>query len=813
MKQLAVFILGILMSFSIMAQKTGAVSGTVIDANTQEELIGATISIEGTDLGTTTEFDGSYRLEDIPVGSYNLVASYVGYENFTKFNIVITTGNDNIINFDLNEEAIEIEGVTVVANRSISITTAENPNSIQKLSTEEIKANPGGNFDISRVVQTLPGVAGAIGVGGFRNDIIIRGGAPNENVYYLDGVEIPIINHFSTQGSAGGPQGILNVSFIEGVTLSTSSMHARYDNALSSTFQFDQRTGNPDKFQGNFRLSSTEAALTAEGPIGDKVTYIASARRSYLEFLFQAIDLPIRPNYWDFQYKVNYKLNNKTSFNFIGLGSLDEFSFAVPRESTPENEYVIRSSPNINQWSYTQGFSVKHKIENGFINVALSRNMLNNELDKFADGNEGDEDFRTLKSKSQEIENKLRAEVNKYSNKWKYSYGIMAQYVKYNNDFYNKLRDEIIDPGTGNTLVPAIEINFDTAIDLAKFGAFGQVSRRFMDDRLNVSLGLRTDVNTFTENGMNPLNTLSYRLGASYQVNNKWTVNASTGSYYKIPIYTVLGFRDANGVLVNKDNKYIQSFHYVAGLEYIPNPTLRFTLEGFYKTYNNYPVSVTNDISLANTGADFGAIGNEDVISVGKGRTYGVEFFAQQKLTKNLFGVLSYTAYKSEFTGSDTDEYIASAWDYNHLISITTGYKFKKGWEIGLKYRFAAGAPYTPFDLNASQAAYAISGQGVLDYSRLNEERLPIFNQVDLRVDKKWNFKRVTFDLYLDITNVLNLKQTSAPNYTFERTEDGSDWLTTDGQPLQADGSNAIPLILNNESQLITPSLGFIIEF
>ncbi|MGB1217983.1 MAG: TonB-dependent receptor domain-containing protein, partial [Saprospiraceae bacterium] len=357
-----------------------------------------------------------------------------------------------------------------------------------------------------------------------------------------------------------------NVSFIEGVTLSTSSMHARYDNALSSTFQFDQRNGNPDKFQGNFRLSSTEAALTTEGPIGKKVTYIASVRRSYLEFLFKAIDLPIRPNYWDFQYKVNYKLNNKTSFNFIGLGSLDDFKFAVPRESTPESEYVIRSSPNINQWSYTQGFSVKHKIENGFINASLSRNMLNNALDKFADNNEGNEDFRTLKSQSQEIENKFRVEVNKYSNNWKFSYGMMSQYVKYNNNFYNKVRDEITDPQTGIVIAPAIEVNFDTEIDFVKLGAFGQVSRRFMEERLSLSLGLRTDMNSFTDKGLNPLNTLSYRLGASYQINNKFTVNASTGSYYKIPIYTVLGFRDENGTLVNKSNKYIQSFHYVAGL-------------------------------------------------------------------------------------------------------------------------------------------------------------------------------------------------------------------------------------------------------
>lgn len=797
---------------SLQAQNTGTVSGVILDKNSQETLIGATVSVEGTELGTSTDIDGSFSIEGIPVGSYNIVATYVGYKTLSKFNVVITSGNDNIINFQMEEESIKIEGAVVTVNRSISVTTPENPNSIQKLSTEEIKSNPGGNFDISRVVQTLPGVAGAIGVGGFRNDIIIRGGAPNENVYYLDGIEVPIINHFSTQGSAGGPQGMLNVSFIEGVTLSTSSMHSRYDNALSSVFQFDQRTGNPNQFQGNFRLSSTEAALTLEGPINEKITYLASARRSYLEFLFKAIDLPIRPNYWDFQYKVNYKMNKKTSFNFIGLGSLDDFSFAVPKNTSPDKEYVLRSSPLINQWSYTTGASMKHLIENGYINLALSRNMYENRLDKFEDGNDGVEAFRTLRSESQEIENKLRLEINKYTSDWKYSYGASIQYVKYNNDFYSKLISEVVD-STGQVVQPEVSLNFDSEISFAKFGLFAQVSRRLMDEKLNISLGTRMDMNTFTDTGMNPLRTWSYRLGASYQINNKWTVNASTGSYYKIPIYTVLGYKDENGTFVNKDNEYIQSYHYVLGTEFVPNPNLRFTVEGFYKNYNNYPISVSNGVSLANQGGNFGAIGNENVASVGKGRTYGIEFFAQQKLTKNIFGVFSYTGYKSEFTGIDTDEYFPSAWDYGHLISLTLGYKFKKGWEIGAKYRFAAGAPYTPFDLDASRQNYLITGEGTLDYSQLNSEKLPTFNQVDIRIDKKWNFKRVTFDLYVDITNVLALVQTSAPRYTFQRTEDGSDWLTTDGENISPDGSNAIPLLLDNESRTLTPSIGFIIEF
>ncbi len=797
-------------TMGVFAQNNGTILGIVKDKRTQETLIGVTVQVEGTNQGTTTDTDGKFRLS-LPVGSYNLKATFVGYKAASKFNVVLTSGNAQQINFELEEEAVQLAEAKVVFNRSISVASVETPNSIQKLTTEEIKNNPGGNFDISRVIQVLPGVGGTAGsVGGFRNDLIIRGGGPNENVFYLDGVEIPVINHFATQGSSGGPTGILNVSFIEDATLSSSSFNARYDNALSSVLQFRQREGNPERVQGNIRVSSTEVAGTLEGPLSSKTTFLASVRRSYLQFLFKAIDLPIRPNYWDFQYKVTHKINKKTTLTAIGVGAIDEFSFAVPQESTPEKEYVLRSNPNINQWNYTTGFSLKRLLDNGFMNVSLSRNMLNNRLDRFEDNRQGDENYRVFKSISQEIENKLRIDVNKFVGKWEYSYGAVLQYVKYNNDFLNVLRREIKNP-QGQIIQPAINITFNTAIDFFKYGAFAQVNRKLLDDRLNLSAGLRTDMNSFTTDGNNPLETLSPRLSASYQLSDKWRLNASVGRYFKTPIYTVLGYKQ-DGNFVNKSNKYIRSDHLVAGLEFIPTPTTRITLEGFSKMYDNYPVSVRDGISLANQGGNFGAIGNETVTSTGRGRSRGIEFFVQQKLTKNFFGVLSYTYFKSEFTGKD-GKYVASAWDTRNLISTQLGYKFKRGWELGLKWLYQGGAPYTPFDLATSQRNYLTTGVGIEDYARLNSLRLRPFSRVDFRIDKKWNYKKASIDLFFDFQNALLTANPAFPQYTFERLSDNSGFKTNDGQALKLDGSNAIPLILANEDANFTPALGLVIEF
>lgn len=799
----------ILCFVNAQAQTKGIILGAVKDKNTQQAIEGAVVQIEGTADGNTTDSNGNYRIET-SLGAKNIKVSYLGYATQIKYNIIVSSGNAQIVNFELDEEGKNLNEVVVKDNKSRSARAADmiTPMSTQRLSTEEIKSNPGGNFDVSRVIQVLPGVSG--GAAANRNDIIVRGGAPNENVYYLDGIEIPVLNHFQTQGASGGATGILNVSFIEDVQLSSSAFDAKYDNALASTFNIKQRQGNPEKLGGNVRLSGTELATTLEGPLSKKTTFMASARRSYLQLLFQALDLPIRPEYWDFQYKVTHKIDNKTTLNFIGVGAIDKFRLATPKESTPENVYILRSNPKIDQWNYTFGVSLKRLIKNGYLNVALSRNMFNNEANQFEDNVE-EETKRTLGLQSQEIENKLRIDVNKYVNDWKFSYGIVGQYVKFNIGLFNKVTNEVRD-GSGNLIAPAVTLNYNSAIDFFRYGAFGQVSKRFFNEKLLLSGGMRSDMNSFTTDGNNPLQTLSPRLSFSYNLLPKWDVTGSVGSYYKLPIYTNLGYRNSSNDLVNKGMKYINSVHYALGVQFIPRDDWRFTLEGFYKDYNNYPVSNRTGISLANQGADFTSVGNEAVSSTGKGRTYGVELFVQQKLIKKTFYAFSATLYRSEFSGAN-GILLPSSWNFGYLISTTIGQKLGRGWELGIKYRLAGGAPYTPYDPIASRANYLTTGVGTLNFNAINSQKLKPFQQADIRIDKKINFKKTSLDLYMDVQNAARFTSEGIPNYTFKRNADNTGFATTDGNAIKADGSNAIPVLLNNDNTTFVPTIGFIFEF
>ncbi|MFC4230967.1 TonB-dependent receptor domain-containing protein [Parasediminibacterium paludis] len=799
----------------IQAQQLGSISGSVIDKQTQKPLGNASVVLLGSSNAAITDTTGVFRIKDIKVKTYNIQVLLVGYKPQTLFNVDINVGNENNITIELEPTVDNLKEIVVKANKkSVKAATLENPLSVQRLTTEEIKANPGGNFDISKVIQTLPGVGGGQGGGSFRNDIIIRGGAPNENVFYLDGIEIPVLNHFQTQGSSGGPQGMLNVSFIEDVKLSTSAFDAKYDNAMSSVFQFKQKNGNPNKLQGNVRLSATELATTFEGPLTNnkKTTFLFSARRSYLQLLFSALDLPIRPNYWDFQTKITSKLNDKTTLSFIGLSGIDEFKFATIKNATPEKLYILNSNPIINQWNYTGGITLKRLIKNGFATVALSRNSFDNNIKQYEDNDKQLATDLTLNYASRETENKLRVDITQNKNGWKFNYGASTQLVEYTNNTYSVIRKQLND-SAGNIVQPATIINFKSPLNnFWKFGAFAQVSKRFLNNRLGISAGIRSDMNTITSDGNNPLNTISPRVAFSYTLTNKWALNASIGRYFKIPTYTVLGFADNNNMLVNQSAKYLHSDHYIAGLEYVPNDALRFTMEGFYKQYAHVPVSLRNGIALSNLGNDFTVLGNEAVITNGKGKAYGLEFFLQKKLTKRFFGILSYTFYRSEYSGLN-NEYVASSWDNKHLLSVTWGYKFPKNWELGLKFRYQGSAPYTPFDETASRLNYQSLGRGVLDYNKLNTQRLNGFNSSDVRIDKKWNFKKLTLDLYLDVTNWYVAKSVASPSYTFKRNATNTAFLTTDGLAIKADGSNAIPTLLKNDDPSVTPTLGFIIEF
>ena len=773
------------LSPKILAQN-GELRGTITDSKTGEALFGATVFLENTNLGAATDADGAFVIKNIVPASYNIRISYIGYAPKILFNVVVRSEGNALLNVALESSDMSLEELVVTVNPFTKLETT--PLSIQNLSQEEIASYPGGNNDIAKVIQSFPGVSGS--VAGFRNDVIIRGGAPNENVYYLDGIEIPTINHFSTQGSAGGPVGLLNVSFFEGVTLSASSFAASYDNTLSGVLEFDQRNGNTRNFVGNFRLGSSESAFTFEGPLfkGDNeeanTSYILSVRRSYLQVLFKAIGLPFLPDYWDYQYKVNHRFNTRNELLITGVGSIDNSSVNDIEEFDAEQKAIQDQVPVLAQQSNTLGLRWRHRFSNnaGFMDVVLSQNNLYNRFSRYQDN--VNESGLYFENDANEIEQKLRHQFKLFVNNWTYSFGYSLQHVLYDN----------------NTLDLVNSWEFNSNLRFLRYGAYAQASSNWLDDRLQLSAGFRIDDNSFMNDNTGLIAQFSPRLSASYTLDRagkvKW--NQSWGIYYKIPPYTVLGYQDNLGLWVNQSSKYIESEHLVGGLEFLISESARMTLEGFLKRYNNYPVSIKDEVSLANKGGGFEVLGSEPILSTGLGRTYGVEFLYQQKFTGTWYGIGSLTWYRSEFSGSN-EIYQPSLWDNQLLISLLGGYKLGNNWEISTRYRYLGSAPYVPVNSEKSLQFYPAI---VKDFNNIGSVRLDSYNQVDVRVDKKWSYRNWSLDLFFEIQNVLANANPQEPSYGLDRNEDGEILLP-----------RKLVQVNTNNSATVLPSIGIVINF
>lgn len=794
----------VFLTFIFLAHgQKGLVRGSTVNAANNQPLSGVKVFIVELSQGVLSDSVGGFEFNNLPPGVYTFRASSIGYN--TAFQNEITVTNARTVNLVLILEEVFSgkDADEVVVKGPKFVRNIESPVSLKSLNSTEIERLPGANRDVSKVIAALPGVASRAT---FRNDIIIRGGSPGENKFYLDGIEVPNINHFATQGSSGGPVGLLNVNFISDVDFYSGAFPANRANGLSSVLAFKQKDGNEDGLITNFALGSSDAALTFDGPLGKKANFIFSARRSYLQFLFAALKLPILPTYNDFQYKVNVNLNAKNRISFIGLGAIDQFALntKVNEGNTDTaqveyNNFLLGNIPMQSQWNYTIGVNYQHFSEQSIQTVVVSRNMLNNEAYRYKDLIETPENLLQNYA-SFEAENKLRMEHTYRKNGFRWNVGVGYEYARYRNESFL------------NITVQGQPFTVDYASDLflSKYSMFSQVSQSLFKEQLNLSFGLRMDGSNYSREMSNPLNQLSPSLSVNYRINESFAFNANVARYHQLPAYTVLGYRNNAGSLVNKDNglKYIRADHFVIGTEYRTKQSSRFTLEGFYKNYSRYPFSLKDSISLANIGSDFGVVGNEAVKSISTGRTYGGEFLFQQKLYKGFYAVLAYTYVISEFKDKN-DQYVPTAWDSRHIVSLTGGKRFKKGWELGMRWLFSGGSPYTPYDVPTSSliANWNVNGIGVLDYNQLNTQRESSFHQLNIRVDKKLFLDKFNMNFYLDIQNAYGYKTKVAPILLLQTDANGAPIVDPN------DPSRYLTKTIENTSGIVQPTIGIIVEF
>jgi hypothetical protein len=733
-------IISLLICNAICAE-TYNLCGLVINKTTREAIADANVSIYGLpDKMTATDSTGHFCIQSVEPGIYRLSVSCIGYSNLLSAEYMVGPQRP-IIELEMEEKSNRLNELTVMGSSLRK--TKESPISLQIIGLNEIEKSPGGNRDISRIIRSYPGVS--FTVSGYRNDLIVRGGAPSENRFYLDGIEIPNINHFATQGASGGAVSILNADLIREVQFYSGAFPVDKSGAMSSVMDIRLRNGNMDKHSFKATLGASEVSLSGTGHFGDNTSYLFSLRQSYLQMLFKVLGLPFLPNFIDGQFKIKSRFTPHDELTLIGLGAIDDMK--LNKNQTGESaEYILSYLPRIRQKTLTTGAIYKHYAPHSIQSVTIGYNFLRNENLKYDNNDESSENNKTLDLNSTEQKLSVKAENRSNGNNWTFIEGAEGYYSYYYNNTFQRLFSD-----------SAYVSNYLTKLGIIGWGLYASARYKSLNERLIMMAGLRFDGCNYSSEMQKMWKQASPRLSVSYRLNTSLALNAGAGIFHQLPENTSLGFKSGEGILINKDLKYIQVKSCNIGMEYNSNERLVISVEGFYKYYTNSPLSVTDNIPLACKGNDYGVVGNEFLEPSAVGRSYGVEAsFRWQKPQKYTL-VSSVTLYKCEYRNAKDSKYIASSWDNRFTANILGTYNLHRNWSLGAKVSAIGGAPYTPYDVDKSSLveAWNVRGRPYFDYSQYNMKRLKAYAQMDIRVDKMYYFNKWMLGFYLDIQNVM----------------------------------------------------------
>lgn len=720
------------------------VRGKVVDKQSRQPIAYANVLLVGQPgIGAATDSAGIFLIEKVRPGIYRLSASCIGYKEVItpEYSISATTP---FIEIEMEEDGKLLGEITV--RPSPFRRTPESPVSLQVIGLQEIEKSPGANRDVSRIVRSYPGVS--FSPIGYRNDLIVRGGSPSENRFYMDGIEIPNINHFATQGAPGGPVSLINADLIREINFYMGAFPVNRAGALSSVLDIRLRDGNKDRNTYKATVGASEVSFSGSGHIGSKTTFLFSVRQSYLQLLFKLLGLPFLPNYIDGQFKVKTQFSPRNEIILLGLTGIDHMKLNTS-ETGEEAEYLLSYLPTIRQKTFTFGAAYKHYAGVHVQTVSAGHTYLNNKNVKYRNNDDSSEENLTSRLRSVEQKTSLRAENRTSLDVWTFQEGLEATYSQYTIDSYQRL---YTDAGKVD--------DYRSVLGILGWGAFASAQYVSPGRRLTLSAGLRADGCNYSSRMSRFWRYLSPRASVSYAFTPAWTVSGSSGLYHQLPPYTALGYKNGWGERINQALDYMRVAESSIGIEWKHKDRLAVSLEGFYKRYKRMPLSVNDGIPLACKGDDYGVVGNEELISTASGRAYGVEAMFRWQIPGKLNLVSAFTLYRSEFRNNDNSSYIASSWDNRFILNVSGTYNLPHQWSVGAKLSYIGGAPYTPYDIEKSSlvGAWDVQGRPYYDYALYHTGRLDNFAQLDIRVDKNFYYRRCMFGIYIDIQNITGSK-------------------------------------------------------
>ncbi|MGE5314198.1 MAG: TonB-dependent receptor [Acidobacteriota bacterium] len=721
------------------AQKRHAVlSGTVIDAATRAPIEGSIILILDSPWGAITDRSGRFTLSFVPSDRIRVQASALGFAPAVLRTGRIAEGDTLELSIALQEKTIQVGEVLVSGIVPFDSSLSIQP--VHVMDARLVRNTAGAFDDVVRTVSILPGMAQTKPE---HNDLYVRGGSSTENLFFIDNVEVPNINHFGAQGSTGGTMSFVNFEFLENVTFSNGGFGVRYGDRLSSVLSLGLRSGRTDRMRGKASISATMAGLNLEGPVGGAGSFLFSARRSYLDPVFRFYGFGFIPYFWDFLGKATLALDASNSIDILSVAAIDRMTVNNATEQNRyDNERMIFSDQNL----VVSGVTWKRKLaRNGSFSLTARKSYADFNYNQM-----GKVFGHYLKNISYEDENSLRADLKtRLSDQGVLSSGIEGRLAKLDSRMVAK----VIATGFAEY---KYTIPVDTTQRSTAYKADAYVEYAHTLGRLTASAGLRADYFSMIANET----VVAPRLRLSYEANERTTVTASAGRFYQSPSYIWLMTNPYNRGL-----NHLGMNQYTAGVTYQPSADWSVSVEVYEKRYFNYPVSLTRPyLVMVNSGEDvtdiaeaYTAFGLDFLQSLGTGRARGIDILVEKQLSGlPLFGRASLSIGQTRFRALDGNERPASS-DQPVVFNAGGGWLPDEKWEFTGTFRYSSGRPYAPI---ARTSFYLRS------CAEYNTARTDANHRLDLRAARKWETDSFRLSAYIDIQNVYNRPWRGVPFYS-----------------------------------------------
>lgn len=708
--------------------RPGTLSGRILDRSTRQPIAQATVQIEGLGKGGVSDDAGRFTLRQVPAGTYRLRAWRLDYPPVMLSDVAVTPGRDTDVLIELLPEAVPQAEVEVQAEAFAK--PRDQATSSYSMSYEEIRRSPGAIGDVLRLVQSLPGV---VTTNDQRNDIVARGGSPAENLILVDGIEVPTLNHFATQGTTGGPISMLNNELVRDAEFLAGGFPARYGERLSSVMDVRLREGDRERWVSETDVGFAGFGQVIEGPLGKRASLLATLRTSYYDLVAEAFGITAVPYATNGQLKATYEPTRADRLNLLHIFGRDEIAI---RTDYTDPDDAFTWDLDSGGWRMVNGVTWQRLFGTWGWGTLTASDAYGTFDQSIRDNNYGG--LEIFRNRSSEGETSLRYDLSARTARagdWKAGVSL------------KRMRDtfSIDQPyGTVNPFSPdtARVDRLGIGFEEASFQPAGYVQwTEALGPRADLTLGVRA-----AHFGALDAATFDPRASLTLQLATPLDLSLSYARTHQAPSTVFV-----RAVPENASLPPIESDHLIAGLTYLPQQDLRITLEAYRKEYRDYPVARDHPtFSLANSGDVYGVNGLLfPLVGQGRGRATGIELFAQKKLKQGLYGQLTYGAQRVEHAALD-GVYRRGGFDSPHTGTLIVGYKPSPAWELSSRFSYSRGRPFTP----PLEPASTQQNRYIYDLSRVNAERAPDYHRLDVRFDRRFSLGRTFTTLWLEIQNV-----------------------------------------------------------